>query len=127
MFFPDSYLYTKRHQWLDVKGNIAKIGLTVYAEHRLGDITFIDLPQPGSQVEKDAALFHIESIKTAVEIISPVSGTIIEVNATLREDPGQINLKPFETWIVTVELRDRSEMGSLMRVEEYEEFCSSLE
>ncbi len=115
--------YSKDHEWVKVEGNKAIIGITDYAQDSLGDVVFVDLPEPGETVNAGDAAAVAESVKAAADIYSPVSGTIIEVNTELEGSPELINEDPYQNWIIVVEINDASELDSLMDAEEYERFC----
>jgi len=115
--------YSKDHEWVKVDGNKAIIGITDYAQDSLGDVVFVDLPEPGETVNAGDAAAVVESVKAAADIYSPVSGTIIEVNTELEGSPELINEDPYQNWIIVVEINDASELDSLMDAEEYERFC----
>ncbi len=115
--------YSKDHEWVKVDGNKAIIGITDYAQDSLGDIVFVDLPQPGTAVNAGDAPAVVESVKAASDIYSPISGTIIEVNTELENSPELINEDPYSNWIMVVEMKEPSELDSLMDAGEYEEFC----
>jgi len=115
--------YSKDHEWVKVDGNKAIIGITDYAQDSLGDVVFVDLPEPGETVNAGDAAAVVESVKAAADIYSPVSGTIIEVNTELEGSPELINEDPYQNWIIVVEINDASELDFLMDAEEYERFC----
>jgi glycine cleavage system H protein len=115
--------YSKDHEWVKVEGNKAIIGITDYAQDSLGDVVFVDLPEPGETVNAGDAAAVAESVKAAADIYSPVSGTIIEVNTELEGSPELINEDPYQNWIIVVEINDASELDFLMDAEEYERFC----
>ena len=104
----DYYLYTKEHEWVSIEDNIATIGITDYAQEALGDITFVELPEVGAEVEQFEEFAAIESVKAANDIFAPVSGKVIEVNTRLESDPGLINKSAFEKgWIAKVQMSDK--------------------
>ena len=115
--------YSKDHEWVKVDGNKAIIGITDYAQDSLGDVVFVNLPEPGEVVNAGDAAAVVESVKAAADIYSPVSGTIIEVNTELEGSPELINEDPYQNWIIVVEINDASELDFLMDAEEYERFC----
>ena len=122
----DHLLYTKEHEWVNIEDNIATIGISDYAQEALGDVTFIELPAKGDEVDQFGELASVESVKAASEIFSPMSGTIIEVNAELEEEPGLINKDCYEKgWIAKVEITDEDEKSNLMTAEEDESFLES--
>ena len=115
--------YSKDHEWVKVDGNKAIIGITDYAQDSLGDVVFVDLPEPGEVVNAGDAAAVVEAVTDAADIYSPVSGTIIEVNTELEGSPELINEDPYQNWIIVVEINDASELDFLMDAEEYERFC----
>ena len=123
----DHYLYTKEHEWVSIEDNIATIGITDYAQEALGDITFVELPAIGDEVEQFEEFASIESVKAANDIFAPISGKIIEVNTRLESDPGLINKSTFEKgWIAKVQMSDKEEASNLMTAEEYQKFLESI-
>lgn len=120
---PDDLKYHKEHSWVKVDGNRATIGITDYAQESLGDIVYMDLPDVDAQVEADGEIGEIESTKATSTVISPISGTIVKVNADLEDSPETINEDPYgKGWICVVELDDSSELSNLMDAEEYGKF-----
>ena len=123
----DHYLYTKEHEWVSIEDNIATIGITDYAQEALGDITFVEFPGVGDEVEQFEEFASIESVKAANDIFAPISGKIIEVNTRLESDPGLINKSAFEKgWIAKVQMSDKEEASNLMTAEEYQKFLESI-
>lgn len=123
----DYYLYTKEHEWVSIEDNLATIGITDYAQEALGDITFVELPEVGADVEQFEEFASIESVKAANDIFSPVSGKVVEVNTRLESDPGLINKSAFEKgWIAKVQISDKEEASNLMTAEEYQKFLESI-
>ena len=123
----DHYLYTKEHEWVSIEDNIATIGITDYAQEALGDITFVELPAIGDEVEQFEEFASIESVKAANDIFAPISGKVIEVNTRLESDPGLINKSTFEKgWIAKVQMSDKEEASNLMTAEEYQKFLESI-
>lgn len=113
-------LYSESHEWVKVDGNIAIIGVSDYAQSELGDITYVDMPSEGDTVDKGEELGALESVKTAADIISPVSGTVIATNNAVEDDPSLINADPYTNWIVKVEMSDTSELDGLLSAAKYE-------
>lgn len=113
-------LYSESHEWVKVDGNIAIIGVSDYAQSELGDITYVDMPSEGDVVAKGEELGALESVKTAADIISPVSGTVIATNNAVEDDPSLINADPYTNWIVKVEMSDTSELDGLLSAAKYE-------
>ncbi len=117
---PDNLKYHKEHIWVRVKGKKATIGITDHAQEALGDIVFIDLPEVDSTVEANSEISEIESTKATSSVISPVSGSIVEVNDELSESPEIINEEPYgKGWITVIEMEDESELNDLMDASEY--------
>ena len=113
-------LYSESHEWVKVDGGVAIIGVTDYAQSELGDITYVDMPQKGDEVTKEGELGALESVKTAADLISPVSGTIVATNNQVEDDPSLINSDPYTNWIVKVEMSDVKELDSLLSAAAYE-------
>ena len=117
-------LYTSEHEWVRVEGNRAYVGITDYAQHSLGEIVYVELPEVGDELNAGDVFSVIESVKAASDSYLPVSGKIVEVNEELSDSPQLINEDPYGNWIVVVEMSDKSELDDLMNAEQYEEFCS---
>lgn len=115
-------LYSESHEWVKVDGGVAIIGVTDYAQSELGDITYVDMPQKGDEVTKEGELGALESVKTAADLISPVSGTVVATNNQVEDDPSLINSDPYTNWIVKVEMSDVKELDSLLSAAAYENF-----
>ncbi len=126
MSYPASYRYTKEHEWVHVDGDYGTIGITDYAQHELGDIVFVDLPQPGKQITKGQSFGSVESVKAVSDIFAPVSGSVIEVNELLKQKPEKLNDDPHgEGWLVKVKLSHPDEVTSLLSSAEYEEYIGA--
>lgn len=119
MSFPQDLRFTKTHEWVKTQGDSLTIGLTDFAQKELGDIVFIDVPEVGDKVTAGASFADVESVKAVSEIISPVSGVVVEVNEALVDAPETINEKPYEAWIIRVE--EFEDMEELLSAQEYEE------
>ena len=115
--------YSESHEYVRVEGDVAYIGITDYAQHALGNVVYVDLPEVDDEVEAGEEFGAVESVKAASDIISPVSGTIIEVNEALDDQPELLNEDAYENWIIKVELSDKSELDSLMDAKTYATFC----
>ena len=115
--------YADSHEWVKVEGNIGFIGISDYAQHSLGDIVYVDLPSEGDEISKGEEFGAVESVKAASDLYSPVSGTIIEINSALEDQPELINQDAYENWIIKVELADPSELDSLLDAAAYENIC----
>lgn len=120
---PDDIKYHRDHAWVRVEGKRATIGITDYAQHQLGDIVYVDLPEAETEVDAESELSEIESTKATSPVVSPVSGTVVEVNEDLADSPEIINDDPYGNgWLVVVEMSDPSEVDDLMAKDEYEKF-----
>lgn len=116
--------YSEDHEWVKVEGEEAYIGITDFAQHQLGDIVYVELPEIDDELEKEDDFSAVESVKAASDIYIPVSGKVLEVNEDLLDSPELLNSDPFDSWIIKVELSDKSELDDLMSSGEYEEFTS---
>lgn len=113
--YPEELLYHPEHDWARVEGEQAALGITWYAQDALGEVVFFEPPAVGTSVKKDAPYAEVESVKAVSDVIAPLSGEVIEVNAALAEDPQKINEDPYgEGWLVKVRLSDPSEREALM-------------
>ncbi|ACI19045.1 glycine cleavage system protein GcvH [Dictyoglomus thermophilum] len=118
--YPEDRKYSKDHEWAKLEGNIAIIGITYHAQEELGDIVHIDLPEVGKEVKQNEVLAVVESVKSASDVYSPLSGKVVEVNENLKTKPELINEDPYNAgWIVKLELSDPKEYESLLSAEEY--------
>ena len=115
--------YSHDHEWVKTEGNLAYIGITDYAQHSLGDIVYVELPEVGSKISKDAAFGVVESVKAASDVFLPVSGTIVKVNDAVAEDPTLLNKDAFENWMLCVEMDNPVELEQLMSALEYKKIC----
>jgi glycine cleavage system H protein len=116
--------FSKEHEWIKVEGDTATIGITKHATEMLGDIVFAELPDKGSNVEKDGTAGVVESTKAASDVYTPVSGEVIDTNQTIVDDPAKINEDPEgAAWFFKLKLKNPSEMDSLMSKDEYEKFA----
>ena len=117
--------YSESHEYVKVEGNVGYIGITDYAQHALGNVVYVDLPDVDDEVTAGEEFGAVESVKAASDIISPVSGTIMEVNGALDDEPELLNKDAFGNWIIKVELSDKSELDGLMDAKAYEAFCEN--
>jgi glycine cleavage system H protein len=121
--FPDDLFYNREHAWVRVEGELATIGITDYAQEKLGEILAIELPEVDSYVERDEPFGTIESAKGVFELISPVSGEIVSVNEDILDDIGIVNSDPHDTgWMITLEMSDSEELDDLLDSREYHDF-----
>jgi glycine cleavage system H protein len=124
----EDYFYTKEHEWIRIEDNIATVGISEYAQSALGDITFVELPEVGLEVEQFEQFASVESVKAASDIYCPMSGKVIEVNTDLEDSPDLINRNCYEKgWMVQIELTVPDEKNNLMTAAEYQKFLESLE
>jgi len=107
-------LFTPDHEWLQIDGDIATVGITDYAQSQLGDVVFIELPKAGRQLKKAEAAAVVESVKAASDVYAPVSGEVIESNDALTAEPAQVNSDAAGAWFFKIRLTDRSELDGLM-------------
>ena len=115
--------YSDSHEFVKVEGNTAFVGITDYAQQQLGNIVYVDMPDTDDEVSKDEEFGAVESVKAASDLISPISGKVIEVNESLVDNPELVNKDAFENWIIKVEMSDPSELDSLMDAKAYENAC----
>ena len=116
--------YSEDHEWVKVEGEEAYVGITDFAQSQLGDIVYVELPEVDDELEQEDDFAAIESVKAASDVYMPVSGKVLEANEDLLDSPELLNSDPFDSWIVKVELTDKSQLDDLMSSEEYEEFTS---
>ena len=116
--------YSESHEYVKVEGEFGFIGISDYAQHALGNVVYVDMPDVDDEVEAGEDFGAVESVKAASDLISPVSGTVVEVNEGLEDKPELINEDPYENWIIKVELSDKTELDNLMDAEAYESFCA---
>ena len=117
----DGLYYSETHEYVKVEGKYAYIGITDYAQNALGNVVYVDMPEADDEVTAGEEFGAVESVKAASDLISPVSGTVVEVNAALEDQPELINNDAYGNWIIKVELSDESELDNLMSAEQYEE------
>ena len=116
--------FSKEHEWIAVADDIATIGITKHATEQLGDIVFTELPDKGSNVEKDKTAGVVESTKAASDVYTPISGEVVDINQSIVDDPSKINLDPEgSAWFFKLKIKDKSEIDTLMSIEEYEKFA----
>ena len=120
MAYPETYRYTREHEWIDA--GAGKVGITDYAQNTLGDIVFVDLPKIGSKVERGKVFGSVESVKAVSDLYAPVTGTVLEVNQELATAPEKINSDAHGAWILKVEMTDPSEVDQLLSAADYEKF-----
>ena len=116
--------YSESHEYVKVEGDFGYIGITDYAQNALGNVVYVDMPEVDDEVTAEEDFGAVESVKAASDLISPVSGTVVEVNEALEDEPELINKDAFENWIIKVQLSDKAELDNLMDAKAYEEFCA---
>lgn len=116
--------YSESHEYVKVEGEYGYIGITDYAQNALGNVVYVDMPEVDDEIEAESDFGAVESVKAASDLISPVSGTVVEVNEALEDSPELINKDAFENWIIKVKLSDTAELESLMDAAAYEKFCA---
>ena len=126
MTYPENYRYTKQHQWVRLEGDVATIGITFFAQERLGDIVYIDLPKPGTRLETGKTLGSVESVKAVSDIYSPLSGEVTEVNEILADTPEKLNEDPHgAAWLIKLRVEKAGEMNSLLSAAEYQAYAGA--
>ncbi|HVA93847.1 MAG TPA: glycine cleavage system protein GcvH [Candidatus Dormibacteraeota bacterium] len=126
--YPSDYRYTKEHEWIKVSGNTGTIGITDYAQHELGDVVFVELPAVGTVIKAGDVFGTVESVKAVSEIYAPVSGEVIEANASLANAPEIVNSDPHgAAWLIKIKLADPAEASSMMDAAAYQAFVSEKE
>lgn len=119
--FIEGLLYADSHEWVKVDGDIATVGITDYAQHALGNIVYVDMPEVGDEVEAGEDFGAVESVKAASDLISPVTGEVVEINEELEDAPEKINEDAFGAWIMKVKLA--AQPDGLMSADEYKKIC----
>ena len=115
--------YSESHEYVKVEGEYGYVGITDYAQHQLGNVVYVDMPEVDDDVTAGEEYGAVESVKAASDLISPISGTVVEINEVLEDEPEQINKDAFANWIMKVKLSDASELEGLMSASQYEEIC----
>jgi len=123
---PDDFYYASTHEWIKVDENgVATVGISDHAQEALGDIVFVELPEPGTEIEARAEVAVVESVKAASDIYSPVNGEITEVNEALIDNPQLVNTAPYDDgWIYRMTINDERDLDELLNAEAYAEHCS---
>lgn len=121
----DDRKYADSHEWVKLDGDIATIGISDYAQHALGNIVYVDMPEVGDEVSQGDDFGAVESVKAASDLISPVSGEVVEVNEELVDKPELINEDAFGNWIIKVKISDPSELDKLMDADAYKKLCEA--
>ena len=120
----EGLFYSESHEYVKVEGNVGYIGISDYAQHALGNVVYVDMPDVDDEIEAGEEFGAVESVKAASDLIAPVSGTVVEVNEALEDEPELLNKDAFANWIIKVQLSDPSELDNLMDVEAYKAHCA---
>jgi glycine cleavage system H protein len=124
MPYPTDFKYTKEHEWIKADGKNATVGITHHAQEALGDIVFVELPKPGTEINKGKTLGSVESVKAVSDLYAPASGTVTEVNAELATAPEKINKDAHSAWMIKLTLKDANELNGLLSAADYEKFIA---
>jgi glycine cleavage system H protein len=124
MAYPADYRYTKEHEWIKVEGNTGTIGITDHAQNSLGDIVFVELPKPGSDVAVHKAFGNVESVKAVSELFAPASGKVTAVNEELANTPEKINNDAHSAWMIKITLKNPAEINELLNAADYEKYVA---
>lgn len=116
-------LYSESHEWVKVDGDIATVGISDYAQHALGNIVYVDMPEVGDEVEQGEDFGAVESVKAASDLISPVTGEVVEINEELEDKPELLNEDAYSNWIMKVKIDDKDQLENLMKAEDYAKTC----
>ena len=128
MNFPKDLKYTKEHEWIKVENGEGKVGITDYAQKELGDIVFVDLPDAGSEVQQNSTFGVVESVKAVSDLYSPVSGKVLKVNSQLNDEPELVNNDPYgKGWMITIEMKEKAELNTLLDVSQYQSYVEEEE
>ncbi len=118
---PQELMYTKDHEWAQVDDNVVSVGITEYAQDALGEVVYVELPEEGQKVTQNEPFGVVESVKAVSDLIAPVSGTVVEVNEALTEQPGNVNDDPYgDGWMIRIEMDSEKELATLIPVGDYE-------
>ena len=120
MAYPSDRKYTKDHEWVQMSGGTAEVGITEYAQQQLGDVVYVDLPEPGKTVTAGESFGSIESVKAVSELFAPVSGEVVEVNAALRDHPERVNKDPHGAWMIRIRPSNVAEADALLDSTKYQ-------
>jgi glycine cleavage system H protein len=126
--YPNQFRYTKDHEWVEVKGDIATVGITDYAQNHLGDVVYIELPAVGKHLDVHQTIGSIDSVKAVSEVFSPVSGDVLEANGELNASPEVLNQDPHgRGWIIRLKMGNKGDLDALMHAADYEKYLEGLE
>ena len=117
--------YSESHEWVKVEGDVAIIGITDFAQHAMGDLSYVDMPEVDDELEAGEEFGAVESVKAASDLFSPVTGTVVEINEALEDAPELLNEDAFANWIMKMEMKDPSELEKLMDAAAYQAMCAN--
>lgn len=120
---PENLKYTKDHEWALIEGDTCTIGITDFAQSQLGDIVFVELPEPGTSIDSGASFGVVESIKSVSDLYGPISGEVLEVNNQLEDSPELCNSAPYESWMIKIKISDPSQLEELLSSDAYLKLC----
>ena len=124
--YPENYRYTKEHEWVRLEGEVATVGITFHAQKELGDIVYVDLPQPGTLVQQGKTIGSVESVKAVSDVYSPLSGEVTETNEALAMTPEKLNEDPHgEAWLVKIKVSAPSEIEALLSAADYQSYVGA--
>jgi len=119
--YPAGLKYTKDHEWIELSGDRGKVGITDYAQQQLGDVVYVELPEVGAKLKQGQSFGTIESVKAVSELYSPVTGEVVDVNASLKDKPETVNKDPHASWMIVVKLANPGEAGALLDATQYQD------
>jgi glycine cleavage system H protein len=126
MNYPENYRYSKEHEWVDLQGDTATIGITFHAQHELGDIVYVDLPKVGARVDVGKTFGSVESVKAVSDVYAPVSGEVIEINDTLATSPEKLNEDPHgAAWLIKLRVEKNNEFNNLLAAADYQKYVEA--
>jgi glycine cleavage system H protein len=126
MTYPENYRYTKEHEWVDLQGDTATVGITFHAQKELGDIVYVDLPKIGAKIETGRSFGSVESVKAVSDIYAPISGEVIEINETLASTPEKLNQDPHgAAWLIKLQVAKGTEFSNLLSAAEYQTYVGA--
>ena len=124
MSYPEKYKYAKSHEWLNIDGETGIVGITDYAQSSLGDIVFVELPKVGQEIEAGSTFGSVESVKAVIDLYSPATGTVTEINEALNSAPETINTAANDTWLIKLTLTNTDDANALLSAADYEKFVA---
>ena len=126
MNYPENYRYTKEHEWVNLQGDTATIGITDHAQHELGDIVYVDLPKVGANIEAGKTFGSVESVKAVSDVYAPISGEVVEINETLASAPEKLNQDAHgEAWLIKLRVSKPAELNNLLSAADYQKYVGA--